>query len=313
MNVLVTGGAGFIGSHYAIRHCLNHPDDTVVVLDKLTYAGNREYLSSVEDQLTFVEGDIADREAVERIIVDHHIDAIVDFAAETHVDNSIKDAHPFLHTNVMGVQNLIEVCKEHLDVLLVHVSTDEVYGEIHEGESPAVPDSPLRPGNPYSASKAAGDLLLMAAVRTYGIRARITRCTNNYGPHQASEKFLPVVIANALNENPIPVYGQGLQSRDWLYVTDHTDAVETVLEKGTDGAIYHVSADADRPNIEIAKAVLIALDKPESLIEFVDDRPGHDWRYALDSSNTRALGWKPLVTFDEGLAKTIEWYGQHLR
>jgi dTDP-glucose 4,6-dehydratase len=243
-------------------------------------------------------------------VEEHAISAIVDFAAETHVDNSIREAAPFLHTNVLGVQSLIEVCKAHPQLLFLHVSTDEVYGGLDDGAASCTPNSPLRPGNPYSASKAAGDLLILAAVRTYGIRARITRCTNNYGPHQADEKFIPTVVRCALKGEPVPVYGQGKQKRDWLYVTDHTDATETVLHKGTDGEIYLISADEERENIATAKAVLDVLGKSHNLLSFVEDRLGHDWRYALDSSNTRELGWKPQVSFDEGLKKTVEWYGR---
>lgn len=308
MNILVTGGAGFIGSHYVIRHVENNPDDTVVVVDKLTYAADISYLDGVRDRIVFEQADIADTDKISDLVDVHDIEVIVDFAAETHVDNSIADAYPFLQTNVFGVQSLIEVCKKRPNLLYLHISTDEVYGEVKNGESPSEVDSPLRPGNPYSASKAAGDMLILAAVRTYGIRARITRCTNNFGPHQNREKFLPVIIRNALNDAPIPVYGQGLQQRDWLYVTDHTDAVEHVLRQGKDGGIYLISADSDKPNIEVAKTVVKLLDKDESLITFVDDRPGHDWRYALNSSSVRDLGWSPQVRFEEGLEKTVAWY-----
>ncbi|MCF7844306.1 MAG: dTDP-glucose 4,6-dehydratase [Kiritimatiellales bacterium] len=308
MNLLVTGGAGFIGSHFVLRHVQNNPDDQVIVLDLLTYAGDRSYLESVEEQMQFIHGDIADQILVTKIVEDRGIDVIVDFAAETHVDNSISDAAPFLHTNVIGVQSLIEVCKAHPEVLLLHVSTDEVYGGLQDGEQSSTPQSPLNPGNPYSASKAAGDLLIKAAINTYGIRARITRCTNNYGPHQAEEKFLPTIIRTALNDEKIPVYGEGKQKRDWLYVTDHTDAVEAVLEKGKDGEIYLISADSERENIETAKLMLEVLGKSQDLISFVKDRLGHDWRYALDSSSIKALGWEPKVSFEDGIKKTVEWY-----
>jgi len=308
MNILVTGGAGFIGSHFVLRHVEQFPNDAVVVLDKLTYAADKSFLDPVADRITFIEGDIADQNLVEKIVQGHSIQTIVDFAAETHVDNSIDDAMPFIHTNILGMHSLIEVCKKNPTILFLHISTDEVYGEVKDGEPPCEVDEPLRPGNPYSASKAAGDLMLLAAVRTFGIKARITRCTNNYGPHQASEKFLPTVIRSVLSDQKIPVYGEGKQKRDWLYVTDHTDAVELVLEKGHDGNIYLISADDERANVDTAKHVLDALGKSHDLISFVKDRPGHDWRYALDSSNTRALGWKPKVSFEEGLAQTVEWY-----
>jgi dTDP-glucose 4,6-dehydratase len=308
MNLLVTGAAGFIGSHFVLRHVQQHPNDKVVVLDKLTYAADKSLLDPIADRSTFVEGDIADRSLVEELVAEHAIDSIVNFAAETHVDNSIKDAHPFLHSNVLGMQSLIEVCKAHPELLLLHISTDEVYGERKDEEPPCEVADPLRPGNPYSASKAAGDLMLLASVRTFGIRVRITRCTNNYGPHQDSSKLLPVIIAKALRDEKIPIYGEGKQKRDWLYVTDHTDAVEAVLSRGEDGHIYLISADDERQNLATAKAVLDALGKSHDLIEFVADRPGHDWRYALNSSSTKALGWKPQVPFGDGLRKTIEWY-----
>ena len=311
MNLLVTGGAGFIGSHFVLRHVDQHPDDHVVVLDKLTYAADKSFLDPVSDAISFIEGDIADQKLVESIVHDHKVDVIVDFAAETHVDNSIAEAAPFLHTNVIGVQALIEVVRKHPALLFLHVSTDEVYGDQSESDHPREPDSPLKPSNPYSASKASGDLLVLAAIRTHNIRARITRCSNNYGPHQAAEKFLPVVIQHALHDQSIPVYGEGKQKRDWLYVTDHTDAIETVLQNGEDGKIYLIGADDERPNIETAKMVLDALGKSHDLISFVTDRPGHDWRYILDSSSTRDLGWKPQVTFADGLREMIEWYTTH--
>lgn len=309
-NLLITGGAGFIGSHFVLRHRDNHPDDQVIVLDKLTYAGNKAYLDKVKDKIIFIQGDIADQQLVKKLVAEYQVESIINFAAESHVDNSISDAAPFLHTNVIGVQSLIEAVKENPGILLLQISTDEVYGELKDGKPVSTLKSPLKPGNPYSASKAAGDLLIMAAVRTHGIRARITRCTNNYGPHQAAEKFLPTIIRCALNNDPLPVYGEGRQKRDWLYVTDHTDAVELVLNKGEDGQVYLVSADDERPNIETAKMVLNALGKDHSLINFVPDRPGHDWRYGLDSSSIKKLGWKKKISFEEGLKKTIEWYGE---
>lgn len=308
MNLLVTGGAGFIGSHFVLRHAAEHPQDTVVVLDKLTYASDKSLLDPAIDRLTFVQGDIADAELVSTLIRTHSIATIVNFAAETHVDRSIQDASPFLHSNVFGIHSLIGACRENPSLLLLHISTDEVYGERKDDEPSCAVDDPLHPGNPYSASKAAGDLMLLAAVRTYGIRVRITRCTNNYGPHQDSSKLLPVVIGKALRDEKIPIYGKGKQKRDWLFVTDHTDAVECVLSRGEDGRVYLISADDERPNLETAKAVLAILGKPHSLIQFVPDRPGHDWRYALDSSSTASLGWKPQVSFQEGLKRTIDWY-----
>ena len=312
MNLLVTGGAGFIGSHFVLRHVAQHPQDTIVVLDKLTYASDKSFLDPVMDRLTFIKGDIADAKLVAQLVRTHGVETIVNFAAETHVDRSIQDASPFIHSNVLGIQSLIGVCRANPSLLLIHISTDEVYGERKDSEPSCKVDDPLHPGNPYSASKAAGDLMLLAAVRTFGIRVRITRCTNNYGPHQDATKLLPVVIGKALRGEKIPIYGEGKQKRDWLFVTDHTDAVEHVLAAGEDGEIYLISADDERPNLETAKAVLDVLGKQHDLIEFVPDRPGHDWRYALDSSVTRALGWTPKKKFEDGLKETIEWYEKRL-
>lgn len=308
MSILVTGGAGFIGSHYVLRHVRQYPADRVIVLDALTYAADKALLNPVMDAITFVEGDIADLPLLEGLVEDHKIETIINFAAETHVDRSIQNPVPFLHSNVLGVQSLIELLKKHPNILLVHVSTDEVYGDLTDSEPAFTLASTLKPSSPYAATKASGDLLLLAAARTYGISVRITRCTNNYGPHQDSSKFLPVVIRHAMNDEPIPVYGEGKQKRDWLYVTDHTDAVELVREKGKDGQVYLIGASNERQNIDVAKTVLSIIEKPESLIEFVPDRPGHDWRYSLDASSTRELGWKPQVTFEDGIRETIAWY-----
>ncbi len=314
MNVLVTGGAGFIGSHFVLRHREHYPDDTIVVLDKLTYAANKAYLDPVINRIRFIEGDIADVVLLSTIIQRYAIDAIVNFAAETHVDRSIQNAIPFMHTNVLGMQSLIEVCRANPSVLLLHISTDEVYGDLKDGERPRTPEDALRPSSPYAATKASGDLLLMAARRTFGIRVRITRCTNNYGPHQAQEKFIPTVIRTALKNEAVPLYGEGKNKRDWLYVTDHCDGVEAVLHaEDVDGQIFTISADDERENVQVAGAIIDLLGKPQSLITFVKDRPGHDWRYALDSSSTRKLGWKPKVPFEEGLQKTIDWYKKTAR
>lgn len=308
MNLLVTGGAGFIGSHFVLQHREWHPDDTVVVLDAMTYAANRDFLAPVINRIRLIEGDIADTALVEETIKRYGIEAIVNFAAETHVDRSISNAIPFIHSNILGIQSLIEVLKAHPEVRMLHVSTDEVYGDQSDTDPGRTSESVLKPSSPYSATKAAGDLLLMAARRTYGIKVRISRCTNNFGPHQANEKFIPTVIRSALADKPIPLYGRGENKRDWLYVADHCAALETILRKGEDGVIYNVSAQDERRNIDVAKAILTILGKPEALITFVSDRPGHDWRYAVDSSDTRALGWKPAVGFEEGIKKTVEWY-----
>lgn len=308
MNILVTGGAGFIGSHYVLRHIRQYPNDRIIVIDALTYAADRHLLDPVMQAISFVEGDIADLPLLEKLVYDYDIDTIVNFAAETHVDRSIHNAVPFLHSNVLGVQALIELCKKHPSLLLVHISTDEVYGDLQDDEPAFSLHSALRPSSPYAATKASGDLLLLAAARTFGIRVRITRCTNNYGPHQDRSKLLPVIIVRALLDQKIPIYGAGKQKRDWLYVTDHTDAIELVREKGKDGEVYLIGASNERQNIDVAKTVLSLIGKPESLIQFVTDRPGHDWRYSLDASSIRALGWKPQVTFEDGVRETIAWY-----
>ncbi|HVW66397.1 MAG TPA: dTDP-glucose 4,6-dehydratase [Candidatus Peribacteraceae bacterium] len=308
MNLLVTGGAGFIGSHFVLRHAAQYPDDRVVVLDALTYAADKSLLDPVKDRIVFVEGDIADLPLLERLVTEYAIDTVVNFAAETHVDRSIQNAVPFLHSNILGVQSLIELCKKHPELLLVHVSTDEVYGDLEDDEPSFTLASALKPSSPYAATKAAGDLLLLAAARTYGIHVRITRCTNNYGPHQDRTKLLPVIITSAIANQPIPIYGQGKQKRDWLYVTDHTDAIELVRMKGEDGKIYLIGAGSERENIDVARTVLKILEKPDSLITFVPDRPGHDWRYSLDNSSIRTLGWAPKVPFEEGIKETVGWF-----
>lgn len=309
MNILVTGGAGFIGSHFVLRHKAQYPDDLVVVLDAMRTGSDKSFLAPVIDRIRFIEGDIADAGLVEEILGRYEIETIVNFAAETHVDRSIDNAIPFLHTNVIGVQSLIEVCRKHPKVLLLHVSTDEVYGDLLDTDEPKRENDPLRPSSPYAATKASGDLLVLAAVRTYGIRARITRCTNNYGPHQASEKFIPTVIRHALQDQSIPLYGTGKNKRDWLFVHDHCDAIEVVLQTtGVDGWIFNVSANAERDNLAIAQTILSHLQKPTDRIKLVADRPGHDWRYALNSDVLRELGWQPKVTFEEGMKKTIDWY-----
>jgi dTDP-glucose 4,6-dehydratase len=319
MNLLITGGAGFIGSHYVLRHIERFPDDTVIVLDKMTYAADKTFLDPVISRIRFIEGDIADIELVSRLVLTYGIEAIVNFAAETHVDRSIQNAVPFIHTNIIGIQSLIEVCRASPQLQLLHVSTDEVYGDQRDDEPARKEHDPLQPSSPYAASKASGDLLILSAIRTFGINARITRCTNNYGPHQADEKYMPTIIRHALKNEPIPVYGEGKNRRDWLYVTDHCDAIDQVLhlEKSaipkrehhvSADYIFNISPDEERQNIDVAKLILQLLGKPESLISFVPDRPGHDWRYKVDGSKMRALGWKPRVSFEEGLKKTVEWY-----
>lgn len=311
MKLLITGGAGFIGSHFVLRHVANHPNDTVVVLDKLTYAADKSFLDPIADKITFVEGDIADQNLVTKLVEEHAIDAVINFAAESHVDNSISDATPFLHTNVIGTQAIIEVIKEHPHVRLVHISTDEVYGDIGDGDPSCTVGDKLNPSSPYAASKAAAEMFVLAARRTFDISAVITRCTNNYGPHQADEKFIPTVIRNALVDKPVPVYGTGKNKRDWIYVGDHCDAIETIVTvdwKSDQRPIFNVGIDREFENIAVAKMILDILEKSHDLIEFVEDRKGHDWRYAVDSSETRTLGWSPQMKFEEGLRQTIDWY-----
>jgi len=310
-NLLITGGAGFIGSHFVLGHVEKFPEDNVVVLDKLTYAADIQFLDPVKNTITFVKGDIADEKLVTKIVQDHAVDLIVNFAAESHVDRSIDDPTPFLHTNVIGTQVIINVCRANPGIRLLHISTDEVYGDLEDGERGKLPSDPVRPSSPYAASKAAGDLLVLAAIRTYRVNAIISRCTNNFGPHQASEKFIPTVIRTASADQPVPIYADGKNKRDWLYVTDHCDAIELILAtdwKKFPERVVHISADDERENIAVAKAVLKILGKPESLLQSVKDRPGHDWRYALDSSALRTMGWKPTNDFSKALRRTVDWF-----
>lgn len=312
MKVLITGGAGFIGS--SLVRLLLHEETEVEVtnFDKLTYAGNLENLAGVDEEprYRFVQGDIADAEAVEWLF-EVGFDAVLHLAAETHVDRSLEDAAPFLRTNVLGTHTLLEAVRRHGVKRFIHVSTDEVYGSAPEG---VVLDesAPLRPSSPYAASKAGADLLVSSYVRTYGLPAIILRCTNNYGPYQFPEKMLPLMIANALDERPLPVYGDGLQQRDWLHVEDHCRAILLALRRGRIGEVYNVSAGRPRTNLEVIRKVLVLLGKPESLITYVEDRPGHDRRYALDSGKCRReLGWEPRWSFEPGLAETVEWNRAH--
>ena len=316
MNLLVTGGAGFIGSHFVLRHKKQFPDDLIVVVDRLTYAGNKKFLEPVLSTIRFVQEDIVDYEVMAELVKKYAIDVIVNFAAETHVDRSIKNSVPFIHTNILGVQSLIEVCKTNPQVKLFHISTDEVFGDLEDDDPPFKIGDALNPSSPYAASKAAGEMLLQAAMRTYKIKACVSRCTNNYGPHQDDEKFIPTVIRSAMQNKPVPIYAQGKNKRDWLYVEDHCDALELILQtpwafwddKLESGHSFQISADDEQQNIDVAKMILKVLGKPESLLTFVADRPGHDWRYALDSSALRKLGWKPKVSFEEGIKRTVEWF-----
>jgi dTDP-glucose 4,6-dehydratase len=309
MKILVTGGAGFIGSNY-VRHVLSaHPGDSVVNLDKLTYAGNLENLRDVEKsaRYTFVHGDICDGARVRETM--RGVDAVVHFAAETHVDRSNLGADEFLRTNVTGTFTLLEAARELNVGRFLAVSTDEVYGSLAEGA--AREGDPLNPSNPYSASKAAADLLVRAYWTTHHLPVLITRSSNNFGPHQYPEKVIPLFVTNALEGKPLPLYGDGRNVRDWLFVLDNCAAIDLVLRKGHDGEVYNIGGGTEVENIALTRRVLSLLGQPESLIVPVADRPGHDRRYALDSSKVKTLGWTPATSFDTALAATVEWYRAH--
>ena len=310
MNLLVTGGAGFIGSNF-IRYILEkYPEYRVINLDKLTYAGNLENLSGVDKdpRYAFEKGDICDKSRVQMCIVRYEIDAIVHFAAESHVDRSILGAAEFVQTNVVGTNVLLEVTKEMKLKRFLQVSTDEVYGSLGT-TGLFTEETSLRPNSPYSASKASADMLVLAYQHTFGLPIVVTRCSNNYGPYQFPEKLIPLMIANALNGKPLPVYGDGMNVRDWLHVRDHCSAIDTVLHRGRVGEVYNIGGNNEKPNIEIVKLILRNLGKPESLITYVKDRLGHDRRYAIDSSKIQnECGWQPGYTFERGIAETITWY-----
>jgi dTDP-glucose 4,6-dehydratase len=315
MRLLVTGGCGFIGSNF-IRYVLEHYQPEMITnLDALTYAGSPEstadFLPEFGDRYEFVRSDIADFARIDEVLSDHSYFAVVNFAAESHVDRSIATPENFIQTNIVGASNLLDAARRHGVKRFVQVSTDEVYGSL--GETGRFSEqSPINPSSPYSASKAAADLLAMAAHKTYGQDVVVTRCSNNYGPYQFPEKLLPVAILRALAGEPIPVYGDGLNVRDWIHVEDHCAAVFDVLMQGRAGEIYNVGADSERTNLEIVRAILAHLGKSEDLINFVTDRLGHDRRYAIDSTKIRAeIGWKPLHNLERGLAETIEWYRQN--
>lgn len=310
--LLVTGGAGFIGSNF-IRHSLRvQPERFILNLDKLTYAGNPANIAEFESNgnYGFVCGDVTDSRVVEDLL-DRGIDGIIHFAAETHVDRSIADAREFVRTNVQGTYTLLEAARRKGVPRFVHVSTDEVYGSLKSGEV-ADENFPVGPNSPYAASKAASDLLVRSFWQTYRFPAVITRCSNNYGPFQFPEKLIPLMITNALEDRKLPVYGDGLNERDWIFVEDHCRALDRVLAHGRAGEIYNIGAAAPVSNLEIVRRLLKALNKPEELIEFVDDRPGHDRRYALDTRKIgEELGWEPTMELDEGLAETVKWYRTH--
>jgi dTDP-glucose 4,6-dehydratase len=308
MSLLITGGAGFIGSNFVRRRRRVAPHERLVVLDALTYAGNLASLDGVEGY-QFVKGDIGDAALVEATLRDHGIERIVHFAAESHVDRSILGPAEFVRTNVVGTLTLLEKARAAGVKRFVHVSTDEVYGDLGPDEAPFCETTPIRPRSPYSASKAGSDHLVRAWFETYKFPTLITRCSNNYGPFQFPEKLIPLMILNALADQALPVYGDGLNVRDWIHVEDHCAAVERVLEAGRDGEVYNIGGRSEKTNIDIVKLILQAVGKPESLIRFVADRPGHDRRYAIDDAKIeRELGWTRARRFDEGLAETIAWY-----
>ncbi len=310
MKILITGGAGFIGSNFVCHMLEQHPNHEMVVLDKLTYAGNLRNLNGAAEnpRFQFVRLDVCDP-AVSEIAAG--CDAVVHFAAESHVDRSIEDGTPFVRTNVEGTWRMVEACRKNRVGRFLHVSTDEVYGSL--GPEGAFRESSLlAPTSPYAASKAASDLVVLSAIRTFGLPAVITRCSNNYGPYQFPEKFIPLMISQALADQPLPVYGDGKNVRDWIHVEDHCRALDLILHEGKEGEIYNIGGGCELENIAVARKILNALNRPESLVKYVADRPAHDRRYALDCTKLKTqLGWKPLWNFDRGLAETICWYQQN--
>ncbi|MFD0869519.1 dTDP-glucose 4,6-dehydratase [Paenibacillus residui] len=309
MNILVTGGAGFIGSNFVIYMLNKYPEYRIINLDLLTYAGNLENLSLVhnESNYSFVKGDIADPIVVERLF-QQGVDVVVNFAAESHVDRSIQDPGVFVRTNVMGTQLLLEAAHKYKIKKFVQISTDEVYGTLGE-TGWFTEETPLAPNSPYSASKAGGDLLVRAYHETFGLPVNITRCSNNYGPYQFPEKLIPLMITRAVQDQPLPVYGDGLNVRDWLYVEDHCSAIDLVLHQGKDGEVYNIGGNNEKTNLSIVKMILKEMGKPESLINYVKDRPGHDRRYAIDATKIQEqLGWQPKHHLETGLKATIQWY-----
>ncbi|MEE0484212.1 MAG: dTDP-glucose 4,6-dehydratase [Megasphaera elsdenii] len=316
MNIIITGGAGFIGSNFVFHMLREHPQDRVICLDKLTYAGNLSTLAPVmgQDNFHFVKADICDRDAVYSLFEEEHPDVVVNFAAESHVDRSIENPAIFLETNIMGTAVLMDACRKYGIQRYHQVSTDEVYGDLPLDR----PDlfftetTPIHTSSPYSSSKASADLLVLAYHRTYGLPVTISRCSNNYGPYHFPEKLIPLMIINALHDKPLPVYGDGLNVRDWLYVEDHCRAIDLILQKGRVGEVYNVGGHNEMKNIDIVKLICKALGKPESLIHHVTDRKGHDRRYAIDPTKIHEeLGWLPETKFADGIKKTIQWYLDH--
>ena len=313
MKILITGGAGFIGANF-IKYMLKaHPEDELVCVDKLTYCGNLESLAGeLEDpRLKFVKADICDIDAIDRIFAENHPGIVVHFAAESHVDRSIEDPFVFVKTNIIGTQNLLEAARKYGIKRFHQVGTDEVYGDLPLDRPDLffTEDLPLKPSSPYSASKASADFLVQAYHRTFGVPVTISRCSNNYGPYQFPEKMIPLMIANALADKSLPVYGDGMNVRDWLYVEDHCKAIDMIIRNGKDGEVYNIGGHNEMHNIDIVKLICRELGKPESLIKFVTDRKGHDMRYAIDPAKIgRELGWKPETMFADGIRLTIKWY-----
>ncbi len=313
MNIIVTGGAGFIGSNFIFYMLKKYPQYRIICLDKLTYAGNLETLKDVMDNenFAFYRGDIADKDFVDALFENEHPDMVVNFAAESHVDRSIEDPGIFLKTNILGTQVLMDACRKYGIKRYHQVSTDEVYGDLplDRPELLFTETTPICTSSPYSSSKAGADLLVLAYHRTYGLPVSISRCSNNYGPYHFPEKLIPLMIANALADKPLPVYGEGLNVRDWLYVEDHCRAIDLIIHEGRAGEVYNVGGHNERANIDIVKIILDTLGKPHSLITYVKDRKGHDLRYAIDPTKiSQELGWLPETKFDDGIMKTISWY-----
>ena len=313
MNILVTGGAGFIGSNFIYYMLKKHPSYRIVCIDALTYAGNLETLEKAMENpnFRFFKGDITDRRAVYSLFEEEKFDAVVNFAAESHVDRSIEEPEVFLKTNILGTQVLLDASRKYGNIRYHQVSTDEVYGDLPLDRPDLffTEETPIHTSSPYSASKASADLLVMAYYRTYGLPVTISRCSNNYGPYHFPEKLIPLMLINALEGKPLPVYGEGLNVRDWLYVEDHCKAIDLILHKGRIGEVYNVGGHNEKANIEVVKSILRILGKDEDLIRYVKDRPGHDMRYAIDPTKIQnELGWYPETSFNDGLRKTVNWY-----
>jgi dTDP-glucose 4,6-dehydratase len=316
MNVLVTGGAGFIGGNFVYHMLGKYPDYKIICVDCLTYAGNMSTLADAMKNPNFVfyKTDITDREAIYKIFEDEKPDVVVNFAAESHVDRSIENPEIFLRTNILGTQVMMDACRKYGNIRYHQVSTDEVYGDLPLDRPDLffTEETPIHTSSPYSSSKAGADLLVLAYYRTYGLPVTISRCSNNYGPYHFPEKLIPLMIANALNDKPLPVYGEGVNVRDWLYVEDHCKAIDLIIHKGRFGEVYNVGGHNEMKNIDIVKLICKKLDKPESLITFVTDRKGHDMRYAIDPTKIHnELGWLPETKFADGIDKTIDWYLTH--